>query len=117
MQESLSCPLPRVPCVPIIPELHFYDASAEGDRELFRLIGYQKLTIPTLLTEFVIPNLITQPNWLLYPLIDFILDTIPVTDKPHLIRFLSEAPFVRVRDKNGTEGATRLKPSDIIDQK
>jgi len=116
MQGFLSYPVSGVPCVPIIAELHFFEASTDSDEQLFDLIGYQKRNTSEFLTDIVIPNLKTQPDWLLYPLIEFILDKVPIAGKPHLIHFLSEVPFVRVCDKNGREALTRVKPSEVIDR-
>lgn len=109
-------PVPEVPCVPLVSGLHFFDASSESDRNLFKLIGYPRLTTSQLLTDFVIPNLEKQPMWLRYPLIEFIFDKKPLAGNEPLVRLLSDIPFVKVCNKNGREAPNRLKPSDVIDQ-
>lgn len=105
-----------VPCVPVISGKRFFDASSNSDRELLGHIGYSMLPARRLLETCIIPNLESQPTWLLSPLIEFIFDQYQLAGKHDLIRSLSAIPFVRVCDKRDLSPAIRLKPSDVIDQ-
>lgn len=69
-----------------------------------------------ILTEFIIPHLASQPDWLLDPLIDFVFDQAPVAGKEEAIRQLSSVPFVTACDKGGRPSPKRLKPFEVIDK-
>ena len=108
-----SYPLAQVPCVPVITDKHYFDASSNIDRELFECLGYPRLERPDFANQ-VVSHLHDQPDWLLCHLIEFILDNVPVN--PDLATVLSKNAFVLVQDRAGNIGPKRAKPSEVIDQ-
>jgi len=105
-------PVPSVPCVPVIPHFHFFDASAEDDRILFTRLGYTILESQQLLTDFIIPEFAAQPAWLMDPLADFIFTQAASGS----ISQLSSVAFVTVQSKDGSTSTKRLKPIEVIER-
>ena len=87
--------------------MDFFDASNDEDRELFSFVGHHLLPAQKLLTDFVIPNLDSQPNWLLDSLIEFIFDEVPFAGRREIISILQSRPFVTVCDKKGRPSTKR----------
>lgn len=79
-------------------------------------MGHPPLPTLTLLTDFVIPHLDSQPKWLIDPLVEFIFDKVPLAGKTDVINRLAMFPFVLVCDKKGAASGKRCKPSDVIDK-
>src|SRR5271169_255384 len=61
LQGLQSYYLSRVPCVPVIPDVRFFDASSESDKNLYNVLECKKLPTSELLTMYIIPKLTTQP--------------------------------------------------------
>jgi hypothetical protein len=104
--------------IPLIPEIEFFDATNETDRELFKLVGVPLLDPQKVLTDFVLPNLNSQPLWLFDRLMDFRFDELPLAAKSNMINHLRTRPFVIVSDKQGqlSTSVKRVKPSEVVDK-
>jgi hypothetical protein len=109
-------PVVEVPCVPDLPNVHFFDATLFSDQELYRLLGYPILTDQKLLEQFIIENFESQDQFLRDALIEFIFDRLPLTGRPDLVQRLSKVDFVKVCDKEGRIAITKLQPPRVIDR-
>lgn len=100
----------------MVPNFEFVDASDDNDKELLKLIGYPLLSTLELLTDFVIPNLKSQPQWLIDPLIELVFRHVPLAGKDDLILCMADVSFVAVCDRNGRVSDRRLNPSRVINK-
>jgi sacsin len=78
-------------------------------------VGKPPLAVLSLLTDFIIPNLESQPSWLVDQLVDFIFDKVPLAGKVELINTLSKIPFVPVGNRKSDASQKRIKPCEVVD--
>src|SRR6202022_4369485 len=73
--------------------------------------GRDPITVQTLLESFVVPQVQTQPTWLIDPLIEFVFNHATFSDT--WFKNLEVVAFVRVGTRNGST-SIRLQPSHVI---
>jgi hypothetical protein len=102
--------IPAVPVLPVIKGTCFLEAE-DSDKQLLSILDYRPVSIHTFLEAFVLPNINSQPTWLLDSLIALVFSHAAVNDES--FKQLETVSFVRVCRKDGSTGE-RLKPSSVI---
>ena len=104
-------PISEARAVPMLTNVHFFDASEENDESLFKLLGFPILSTQNLLNEFVIPYFQEQPSFLLDHLAEFIFSQACLGE---WVNSLSTVPFIKLQSRNGNTAAQRQKPTAVI---
>lgn len=112
--DSLYVPVRGVSVLPVVQGVRFLDATDERDRQLLDELGYVELTVQDILRIFVLPNIKTQPIYLLDSLIQLIFDNAVVNDV--WVKELETVEFITVSGKDGSDSSLRLKGSQVIDK-
>lgn len=100
--------------VPIISGARLLDANKDEDNQLFAELGHPSISTRDFFEAYVVPNIGTQPPWLIDPLIRIVFDSFSVSVE--WFKQLQHVPFVAVQRRDGTSGSSRLTPAQIIDK-
>src|SRR5271156_3548701 len=107
--------VPDLAVIPIVENVDFIDASEDQDAQLLEKLGYNRLSIPEFISDILIPNLASQPDWLIDPLMRLIFDHAHINED--WLEPLKNVEFVDVEARGGNSGSCRLKPSEVIHEK
>jgi hypothetical protein len=103
--------VPAIPVLPVIKGTCFLKAE-NSDEQLLSELGYSHpVSIQKFLESFVLPNINSQPTWLLDSLIELVFRCAAVNNE--CFKQLATVSFVRVCGKDGVTGE-RLRPSSVI---
>jgi sacsin len=104
-------PISEARAIPMLANVHFFDASEDNDESLFKSLGFPMLSTQNLLNKFVIPFFQQQPAFLLDRLAEFIFSEASLRE---WVSSLSTVPFIKLQSRNGNAAAKRQKPTAVI---